>query len=426
MLRIGASMFQARVDTSRPHTSELTRSRQEAHVASPGQAPVQVAAVKLTPDRESMASAGNHHGVRQVRPLRFAWAIAATATMLAIAALSFWFLSARALTVRQVIQPSAGGRVSLSDGARVVVPPEALTAPATLTLTRVEHPTALVAENPFTTDAPIYDVGLLGKGTIQKQVFLMLPRPSGEVDAGAYYWDSESWIYAGGTVAGDFIECSTRHLSLWTTGPTLGNVSVQGYSTQTHGFHFPNDAANMEQSAVWQEEPLAAEGICAGMGAASVVLFEQSRAAPSASRFSDLSTPWQEYLIREHVANTRMDPWSVVAWSLAKTLAAGMSTEVAKLREGLADGHPVLLRLYVNDPQGSYGHGVVAYDWRKVDTLRWTVTCYDPNTATEPAELSIVGRDDMSGRVTFSVTYRGNETYFVPQLHPTFDSPLPD
>jgi hypothetical protein len=283
-----------------------------------------------------------------------------------------------------------------------------------------------VAENALTTDAPIYDVRLLGKGTIQKQVILMLPRPAGDEDAGAYYWDSESWIYAGGTIEGDFVKCSTMHLSLWTTGPALGNLSVQGYSAQTYGFRFPNDAANMEQSPVWKEEPLAAEGICAGMGAASVALFEQSRTAPSASRFRDLTTPWQEYLIREQVANTRMDPWSAVAWSLAQVLATGMSTEVAKLREGLAEGHPVLLRLYVNDPHGSYGHAVVAYNWRKVGSLQWTVTSYDPNTATEPVELSIIGRDDMSGRVTFSVTYRRNETYFVPQLHPTFDSPLPD
>ncbi|MFZ2413617.1 MAG: hypothetical protein WAW16_05295 [Candidatus Cryosericum sp.] len=314
----------------------------------------------------------------------------------------------------------------MSDGTLVVIPPDGLTAPATLTLTRIDHPTALVAENHLTTDAPIYDVRLLGKGTIQMQVILMLPRPTGDADAGAYYWDSESWIYAGGTIEGDFVKCSTMHLSLWTTGPALGNLSVQGYSTQTYGFRFPNDAANMEQSPVWQEEPLAAEGICAGMGAASVALFEQSRAAPTAGRFSDLSIAWQEYLIREHVANTRLDPWSIVAWSLAKTLAAGMSTEVAKLREGLAGGQPVLLRLYVSDPHGSYGHAVVAFNWQKVDTRRWTVAGYDPNTATEPAELSIVGRDDMSGRVTFSVTYRGNETYFVPQLHPTFDSPLPD
>jgi hypothetical protein len=51
---------------------------------------------------------------------------------------------------------------------------------------------------------------------------------------------------------------------------------------------------------------------------------------------------------------------------------------------------------------------------------------YDPNNATEPVELAIIGNDDMSGRVTFSMTYGGLETYFIPESHPAFFAPLPD
>jgi pSer/pThr/pTyr-binding forkhead associated (FHA) protein len=425
-VRIGASTFEVHISTGTVPVSGHRTPGKVGRVGASTRLPDLVTAVVPALGNVSIAGAGGNHREQRRSSRRFLWAMVAGVTLLSMTAILLRFLPARALVVRQVIEPSTGGQVSLSDGALVMVPPDALTAPATLTLERVDHLTAIVAANPFTKGSPIYDIRILGRGTIGNQVTIILPRESSDADVGAYYWDSESWVYAGGRVVGDFVECSTRHLSLWTTGPALGDVRVEGYSAQTYGFRFSNEASEMQDSPAWQDEPLARGGICAGMSSASVALFEQSRVVPSAGRFSDLSTTWQEYLIGEHVANTRMDPWSAVAWSLAETLAAGMSTEVAKLREQLAEGQPVFLRLRVNDPRGAYGHAVVAYDWRKIDGLRWVVTCYDPNNATAPVELAIIGYDDMSGRVTFSMTYGGLETYFIPEAHPAFFTPLPD
>jgi pSer/pThr/pTyr-binding forkhead associated (FHA) protein len=372
-LRIGASTFEVHINAGTVPVSSLRTPGKVRRVGASARVPDLASGVGPALGNMSIAGAGGNHREQRRSSRRFLWAMVAGVTLLGMTAILLRFLPARALVVRQVIEPSMGGQVSLSDGARVVVPPDALTAAATLTMARVAYPTAIVAANPFTEGSPIYDIRILGKGTIGKQVILWLPRQSSDTDVGAYYWDSESWVYAGGEVVGDFVECSTRHLSLWTTGPALGDVGVEGYSAQTYGFRFFNEASEMQDSPAWQDEPLARGGICAGMSSASVALFEQSRVVPTAGRFSDLSTTWQEYLIGEHVANTRMDPWSAVAWSLAETLAAGMSTEVAKLREQLAEGQPVFLRLRVNDPRGAYGHAVVAYDCMAIcSTIRTT------------------------------------------------------
>jgi hypothetical protein len=341
-------------------------------------------------------------------------------------------------TATKVMQPSVGGRVQLDDGAEVTIPKGVLSASTEVTITRKTVSEAGVALPTALLTGGVYDISAGTASVSGGTATISLPLVPGAQNPALYYLDGDVWVFWGGEVVGTRIVAETDHFSLWTVLEGLPTRIVPDYKPEKYGFAFCNCTDDYLRVKVAQECKKCKNGICAGMAAASYVLYMHGRVAPACAKFVGLSEEWQRYLIAMHVANNHEWLVEAVTRTIAAAIEGGQVLQVSTLWARLAVGMITPIALYWTTGITTAGittaaHEILVYGMRRRSSAAWDLLAYDPNYPGVETTVSVT-LSPPGGQVRFSINYEGNpcvldvdwlivDTSLLPA---TNDCPLPD
>jgi len=263
------------------------------------------------------------------------------------------------------IQASSGGELTLDNGARLSIPPGALSRNSevefsTIPLETTEGMEAL---------GQMYRIQLQG-GEFDTPAGLVAPLGVVDHEADLLAWNGSDWDSLGGNAQGGFISAEISNSGKYAIG-LLADVILGNFLPSRNGYHFENPSV----------PPYFSDGICAGMaGTISWSVYPSS--PPSATGWNELSRDWQRWILEVQATYQDLPDGTLFnRWDA--------TPELNLIHDLLRDGQPVFvgLRTNPNSLMGA-GHAVVAYGLEYRDELNpagfgwqsgYLVRIYDPN-----------------------------------------------